>query len=201
MSPILVPPGWLSSPDQSRRVQTWNSSGARGSLILGLCGGYQMLGEELVDPDGLEGPSGTTSGLGLLRVSTVFAPRKQTRLVTAHARADAGPLAGICSAPLQGYEIHDGVTHGSDAPLLAIRDGAHVRLDGAHDASGRIMGTYVHGLLHNGPVLHALLTWLGRQPTALSYETVIDQELDRLADTLEAHLDIDAIDALVGFGR
>jgi len=150
--------------------------------VLGLCGGYQMLGQTIADPDGIEGPAGTVEGLGLLDVSTVMNADKSTRLVQ----------GGHCSTgtPIEGYEIHLGRSEGRDCtrPVVTI-DG---RADGAGTADGRVQGTYVHGLFTGDAFRKAWLANLGIAST-LAYEAQIETALDELADHLEAHLDIEAI--------
>jgi adenosylcobyric acid synthase len=168
------------------RAQGWDidikAHVRRGGHVLGLCGGYQMLGQTIADPDGIEGPSATVDGLGLLDIATVMSADKSTRLVR-----------GIHSAtgtPIEGYEIHLGRSEGRDCerPVVTI-DG---RPDGASTADGRVQGTYVHGLFTGDAFRKAWLANLGIAST-LAYESQIESALDALADHLEAHLDIDAV--------
>jgi adenosylcobyric acid synthase len=168
------------------RAQGWDidikAHVRRGGHVLGLCGGYQMLGQTIADPDGIEGPAGTVDGLGLLDISTVMSADKSARLVQ-----------GVhCStgAPIEGYEIHLGRSEGGDGarPVVTI-DG---RPDGAGTADGRVQGTYVHGLFTGDAFRRAWLAHLGIAST-LAYESQIESALDALADHLEAHLDIEAI--------
>jgi adenosylcobyric acid synthase len=154
----------------------------RGGHVLGLCGGYQMLGQTIADPDGIEGPAATVEGLGLLDISTVMSADKSTRLVH-----------GVhCSTgtPIEGYEIHLGRSEGRDCtrPVVTI-DG---RSDGAGTADGRVQGTYVHGLFTGDAFRKAWLAHLGIAST-LAYESQIESALDALADHTEAHLDIEAV--------
>jgi adenosylcobyric acid synthase len=157
----------------------------RGGRVLGLCGGYQMLGRTVADPDGVEGAAGTTDGLGLLDVATVMTADKSTVEVSGRHCATG--------APLRGYEIHLGRTEGPDCarPMLTI-DG---RPDGATSPDGRAQGTYVHGLFASDEFRRA---WLAdfSVASALAYEATVERALDGLADHLEAHLDIDAILAI-----
>jgi adenosylcobyric acid synthase len=157
----------------------------RGGHVIGLCGGYQMLGRTIADPDGLEGPAGTVSGLGLLDVETVLTGDKIVRPVTATHLATGLPVSG--------YEIHLGRTTGPDTkrPVLAIHDAP----DGAVSAEGRVAGCYVHGLFGSDRFRAAWLATLG-QSSALAYEAGIDATLDALADHLAAHLDVPAILAI-----
>jgi adenosylcobyric acid synthase len=171
------------------RAQGWDIDIAahvrRGGHVLGLCGGYQMLGQTIADPDGIEGPSGTVDGLGLLDISTVMSADKSMRLVQ-----------GIHSAtgtPIEGYEIHLGRSEGRDCirPVVTIEG----RPDGASTADGRVQGTYVHGLFTGDAFRKAWLANLGIAST-LAYESQIESALEALADHLEAHLDIEAMLAI-----
>ena len=152
----------------------------RGGTVLGLCGGYQMLGTEVDDPAGIEGAPRRVAGLGLLDVATVMSARKRLAAVTGRAAADGAPFAG--------YEMHVGETTGPDAarPWLHLADG---RPDGATSADGRVAGTYVHGLFAHDAYRAAFLARLGTAATAEPYEAGLDGVLDRLADHLEAHVD------------
>ena len=154
----------------------------RGGRILGLCGGYQMLGRTVSDPDGVEGPPGTVPGLGLLQVDTVLTGAKVVRPVTGRHRET--------DAPLNGYEIHLGRTTGPDCvrPFLDVEG----RPDGAASADGRVAGTYVHGLFGDDRFRAAYLAGFG-VASDLAYEAEIEAALDALASHLEAHLDIDHI--------
>lgn len=159
----------------------------RGGRVLGICGGYQMLGRTISDPDGAEGPATTVAGLGLLEVDTVLAGAKTLRAVE-------GESLG---AMLDGYEMHIGLTTGSDTkrPLVHLSDG---RTDGAISATGRVMGTYVHGLFNKADQRSAWLTLLGRQPSwsGPDHTDVVDQALDAIAAQIERHVDVDALIAL-----
>jgi adenosylcobyric acid synthase len=153
----------------------------RGGRVLGVCGGYQMLGQRVADPEGIEGPPGEADGLGLLEVETVLAGEKTLR-----------PVEGLClvnGAPFRGYEMHVGRTYGEDCgrPLLRLADG---RLDGAISANGRVAGAYVHGLFADDSQRAAWLAVFGR-PSALDYEATVERTLDGLAAHLSAHLDLD----------
>ncbi|KAA5598176.1 cobyric acid synthase [Blastochloris sulfoviridis] len=159
----------------------------RGGRILGVCGGYQMLGRTVADPDGLEGTPGTAPGLGLLDVETVLRPDKALEAVQGETVADG--------VPFHGYEMHVGRTGGpaTERPLVRLADG---RLDGAVSADGRIAGCYVHGLFTDDRQRTAWLARLGAGPSPLDYEACIEETLDALADHLAAHLDIDALFSL-----
>ncbi len=171
------------------RAQGWDIDIAahvrRGGRVLGLCGGYQMLGRTVRDPGGVEGPSGEAPGLGLLDVETVLTADKTLT------RTDARHLA--TGEPVQGYEIHIGRTDGPDRarPFLALADG---RAEGAVSANGRIAGCYLHGLFAADGFRRAYLRQIGGVGDAgLGFEAMVDTTLDRLADHLDAHLDADAL--------
>ena len=152
----------------------------RGGRVLGLCGGYQMLGKSVSDPAGIEGLPGETPGLGLLDVVTTMTPDKHlTRVTGSHAAS---------GTTISGYEIHLGQTSGPDrARPFAHIDGTP---EGATSANGRISGTYLHGLFSADPFRRAFLAGLGVEPGLFSYEAEVDQTLNALAAHLEVHLDV-----------
>jgi adenosylcobyric acid synthase len=158
----------------------------RGGMVLGLCGGYQMLGRTVDDPDGIEGRARKVAGLGLLDVDTVLTGDKRLEAVTG-ATADGQPFAG--------YEMHMGVTEGPDRarPFARLAGGTP---EGAVSADGRVMGTYVHGLFADDRQRAAWLARLGGEPSTLHYEATIDTTLDRLAAHIAAHVDLDRLLAL-----
>jgi adenosylcobyric acid synthase len=155
----------------------------RGGRVLGICGGYQMLGRRVADPGGIEGPAGAAEGLSLLDVETSLAGAKTLARVE-----------GVCTtngAPFAGYEMHVGKTAGPDCarPYLRFSDG---RIDGAVSADGRVAGAYVHGLFADDRQRAAFLAPLGAA-SEVAYEATVEQTLDRLADHLERHLDCEAL--------
>jgi len=169
------------------RAQGWDLDLAahrrRGGRILGLCGGYQMLGRSIRDPGGVEGPAGTAEGLGFLDVETVLGAEKRLAL--------AGGIHAASGEALSGYEIHLGATGGPDrARPFASLDG---RPEGAVSPDGRVEGTYLHGLFAADGFRRAWLAGLGVTAASGGYEDGLEQVLDALADHLERHLDIDAI--------
>ncbi len=155
----------------------------RGGRVLGVCGGYQMLGRRVADPHGIEGPAGAVDGLGLLDVATVLTAEKTLDRVEGRCVANGAPFAG--------YEMHVGQTSGPDCerPLLRFADG---RADGATSANGRIMGAYVHGLFADDRQRGAWLASLGAA-SELEYDSTVERTLDDLAAHLAAHLDLDAM--------
>jgi len=169
------------------REQGWDidllAHARRGGRVLGVCGGYQMLGKRLSDPQGMEGPPGEIEGLGLLDVETVLTAKKTL------SRVEGASLMN--GAPFRGYEMHVGETKGRDCtrPLLRFANG---ELDGAVSESGRIAGAYVHGLFADDRQRAAWLALLGTT-SRVDYEATIERTLDELADHLEAHLDCDAL--------
>lgn len=158
----------------------------RGGRILGLCGGYQMLGRSIGDPLGIEGPPGRTGGLGLLAVDT---------MLTAEKRLSAVRGTTADGAAFTGYEMHMGETIGPDCarPFALLADG---RPEGAVSADGRVAGSYVHGLFADDGQRTGWLRRLGAPPSDLRFEATIEAVLDRLAAHLERHIDLDALLAL-----
>jgi len=156
----------------------------RGGHVLGLCGGYQMLGVSIADPHGIEGPAGSVPGLSLLQVDTVIAGKKALAEVSGTTVADA--------APVKGYEMHVGVSTGPDTarPLVRFSDG---RSDGAVSADGRVAGTYLHGFFADDAQRRAWIERLGGTPSRHSHDANIQSTLDALADHLEAHIDVDRL--------
>lgn len=171
------------------RAQGWEPAITRhlryGGKVLGICGGLQMLGTAIHDPQGLEGDAGTTGGLGWLAIETTMEAQKQLRVV-------AGRLS-TGDAPVSGYEIHMGVTRGAalDRPAIWLDDEGTERADGARSTDDQVMGTYLHGLFDTPQALQGLLTWAGaRDLETLDYNALREASLDRLADSFAAHLDL-----------
>lgn len=159
----------------------------RGGHALGICGGYQMLGKTISDPDGIEGAAGTVDGLGLLDVDTVLTADK--KLIEANGKHL------LTGASVSGYEIHIGRTSGTDCgrPYLHLRDAeGRPKLDGAQSADGRVAGTYLHGLFTDDAFRKAYLNGFG-VVSDLAYEYRIDAVLDEFAAHLDETLDTDAI--------
>ncbi|MDA0721448.1 MAG: cobyric acid synthase [Proteobacteria bacterium] len=174
------------------RAQGWDIDLAahirRGGHVLGICGGYQMLGQTIADPDGIEGPARSVAGLGHLDVATVMQPHKRLALSQAVYRATGDKVSG--------YEIHMGDTTGPDCARAWLSlDG---RGEGAASPNGRTMGCYLHGLFGADAFRSAFFAQLGKPVAAYGYDAQVEKTLDALADHLEQHLDIDALLTLAG---
>lgn len=158
----------------------------RGGHVLGLCGGYQMLGTRITDPDGIEGAPGAAEGLGLLDVSTEMTGDKRLTEVTARHAAS--------NTAFNGYEMHKGVTEGPDTqrPFALVGD----RREGAVSRDGRVAGSYLHGMFRDDGFRKAYLAALGAGTSDLSYDTTVEATLDALAAHMEAHLELDRLFAL-----
>jgi adenosylcobyric acid synthase len=176
------------------RAQGWEGQLAQhlryGGKLIGICGGFQMLGEWLHDPGGIEGDAGSNPGLGWLEMQTTLYPEKQLR-------NSSGKLA-FDSAPVSGYEIHAGVSEGDalNCPFAHLEDGS---MDGAVSSDGRILGTYLHGVFDTPAACAALLRWSGlREAKASDYNALREATLERLADMVEQHLDTAHLRSLLG---
>ena len=184
---VLLPGSKSTLADlEAFRAEGWDIDLAahirRGGHVLGLCGGYQMLGKTVADPLGIEGRKGTVPGLGHLEVDTRLTEQKRLSLGQA-----VHPASG---AKLSGYEIHLGQTEGPDCTRAWLDlDG---RPEGAASADGRVRGCYLHGLFASDRFRAAYLAELGASSTP-GYEAQVDETLDALADHMERHLDLDLI--------
>ena len=151
-----------------------------GGKVIGICGGFQMLGKLIDDPDGLEGEAGSSSAMALFNMTTILAPDKQLRNV-------CGTLA-LDDASVTGYEIHAGVTtyHSTYEPAIYLPDGS----DGAISSDGIILGTYLHGLFESPAACTALLSWAGlNNVQSFDYHALHETAINRLADMIEQHID------------
>ena len=178
----------------------------KGTPLIGICGGYQMLGERILDPDRVESSSTETQGLELLPIATTFAATKTTHQVRGKVAAATGLLAGCDTGVITGYEIHMGQTYGkSRAPFsITERSGSAINSpDGAIDADGLTMGTYMHGLFHNHSLRHALLMNLAKRkgiPLEGGAILDLDAEYDKLAELVRRSVDMNAIYEMTGVG-
>ncbi len=173
---------------QFMRSQGWDhdviAHARTGGRVIGLCGGYQMLGRYVHDPHGMDGQAGKAMGLGLLDIETVMQRKKVVRQVSGrYARNDT---------PLSGYEIHMGHTSGLDLTRpFAYLEG---EVEGATSADGRIEGTHIHGIFTNDSFRSSWLAALrGRKTSKLAYEETVERAIDDLGDGLETALDVDAL--------
>jgi adenosylcobyric acid synthase len=175
------------------RAQGWDidlqAHVRRGGRVLGVCGGYQMLGRRVSDLEGIEGAPDSVEGLGLLPVETVMTDDKTLRPVT-------GRLAG--GGDFEGYEMHVGRTTGGARPMLTFADGT---ADGAISDDGRVRGCYVHGLFDRGEARSALVAELGARSEGLDQAVRVDQALDEIAAALEQAFDIPTLAAIAGLER
>jgi adenosylcobyric acid synthase len=159
----------------------------RGGRVLGLCGGYQMLGKVIHDPQGLEGRPQSIDGLGLLNIETTLLPDKTLRRVKAIHR---------CGEEIEGYEIHLGNSHGPDCARPFAQVGDHP--DGATSANGLVAGTYIHGCFSSDGFRRSFLEGLNARASNMMFEQLIETTLDELAAHLETHIDLDQLLALAG---
>jgi adenosylcobyric acid synthase len=179
-----------------------------GTPVVGICGGYQMLGQQILDTQGVESPEGEVAGLGLLPVVTEFAPEKSTRQVTATVLDDRGLLAGAAGMEISGYEIHMGQTRGEEgAPAFRITgtpQGPADYTDGVLDGRGMVMGTYLHGLFYNDAFRQAFLNNLrrlwGLAENGGGVTVSRDREYNKLADLVRGRLDMAEVYRIVEAG-
>ena len=160
----------------------------RGGRILGLCGGYQMLGRIIHDPQGLEGPPSSVEGLGLLNVETTLLPDKTT--------TETQAIHALSGQLINAYEIHLGKTTGPDCTRLFAQTANGP--EGASSPDMLVTGTYLHGCFAADGFRHAFLKSLGMNASTFAFDQTIEQTLDDLAAHLEAHLDLDQILELAG---
>ncbi len=186
------------------REQGWEAAINRhlryGGRVMGLCGGYQMLGEWIDDPLGVEGKAGRTNGLAYLHIQTTLQADKQLHNVTGHLCLDRNLDSDLTDQkpPVTGYEIHVGHSAGPalQRPVMQLSDGP----EGAMSEDGQVLGTYVHGLFERSEACEALLHWAatgtrtmdGQSQTStpvFNYQNLREQQIDRLADSVEKYLD------------
>ena len=200
---------WMNERGLSQAVKELHGSGA---AVVGICGGYQMLGTKVSDPDHIESSIAELDGLGLLPLSTVFQGSKETHRIKGTVIEATGLLAGASGMPVSGYEIHMGRTVGEGfAAPFRIEDRADAAvteadsMEGAIDSSGSVMGTYIHGLFHNGGLRDAMLRELARRKGVtlpdVSSELDSDREFDKLADWVRSSVDMDLVYRISGLSR
>ena len=210
---------WLRRYGFARRIQALSE---KGTPVIGICGGYQMMGARILDPEGVESDQTEMEGLGLLPVATTFGGTKETHRISGEVREAPGLLQGAAGIPVGGYEIHMGSSYpdrgaASGADPLGTRPfqiqqsfgEPSARPDGAIDATGRTLGTYIHGLFYNHDfrklILHHLAQWKGvRLPQeaipGLGGPQSADREYDKLAQLVRTSLDMDLLYRLAGLG-
>ncbi|WP_261858482.1 cobyric acid synthase [Photobacterium sanguinicancri] len=171
---FLCEQGWDKNIERHLRL---------GGKVMGICGGYQMLGQQVADPEGIEGPAGESNGLGYLATQTVLAKNKQLKQTTGTLT-----MPNQLTVPVRGYEIHAGVTSGitDDAPVQLI-DGP----DGQFGVENQVFGTYLHGIFEQQEACDAILSWAGLEATQTpDFDVMREQGIDRVADTLEQYMDL-----------
>ena len=178
---------WLKQQGWEKAIQKHLRYGGK---LLGICGGFQMLGQRLIDDLGIEGAPSDEAGLGWLDMETQLLPDKQLK------RREGILLHG--SAPCVGYEIHAGISNGPalEWPLVQFDSGEY---DGACSEDGQIIGTYLHGLFDTESAIESVLKWAGLAQVAMfDYNQERERQINRLADATEQHLDMDRIRSLLG---
>lgn len=195
---LIIIPGSKNVRDDLAwlRRNGWDTAISRhlryGGKVIGICGGYQMLGRAIADPFGVEGSPGSVEGLGYLPLETEL---QQDKTLT---QVEGVLYLNGEEVPVFGYEIHHGTsTFAEPFPaLIRLKDG---RTDGCRSSDNQILGTYLHGLFDNPPACEALLQWAGCViEKAPDMALLREQAIDRLADMLESHLDLAALDAVCG---
>ncbi len=172
---------WLRAQGWEREIERHLRYGGR---VIGICGGYQMLGRAIHDPLGLEDAAGSSEGLGLLDIETTLETEKRLTRV-------CGTLT-LEGAAVEGYEIHMGVSCGKGLshPVALLGDSR----DGARSEDDQVLGSYLHGMFDHPEACRALLRWAGmREAQSVDYHAIKEQALDRLADALEQQLDIEGL--------
>jgi adenosylcobyric acid synthase len=171
-----------------------------GTPVIGICGGYQILGKSIRDPDRVESDQEKISGLGLLNIETIFMNEKATTQVKAHINSDTGLLQGMKGMEITGYEIHMGHTVSVNEPALLhvveTPQGKTDYLDGTIDSTGLIFGSYIHGLFHNHAFSSSLLNRLRAHkglPPLPSISVDRDQQYDKLADLIKQNTDMSRV--------
>ncbi len=185
---LIILPGSKSVRADLRwlRAQGWgqqiNKHLRYGGKLIGICGGYQMLGKHISDPNGIEGEPGVLHGLGLLNIETLLAKEKQLKNISGHLFLE--------NAAFSAYEIHAGCTQGEDLNNPVLR--THKGNDGAMSSDNAVLGCYAHGLFESPHACNALLKWAGLQKnTAVDYQQLRERQIDRLADVVEKNIDMD----------
>ncbi|EHR7162806.1 cobyric acid synthase [Vibrio parahaemolyticus] len=186
---LIILPGTKSVRDDLAylKSQGWDKDILRhirlGGKVMGICGGYQMLGKTIDDPDGVEGEPGSSEGLGLLNVHTVLTGSKQLT------KTEAVLNLNNQKAKVKGYEIHVGRSRVLDEQSLELDNG---ECDGAISECGQIMGTYLHGFFDEAEALNLITEWVnGTQVKQQDFEVLKEQGINRIADAIEQHMNLD----------
>ncbi len=209
---LIILPGTKSTIADLQYLESWAIGeeiarlAKQGTPVIGICGGYQMLGELILDPNHVESTRSQMKGLGLLPVTTTFLPSKSTHQVRGTVTSRSGLLQSAQGLPITGYEIHMGHTNqnGLDSPFLIEERSARPcrDQDGATSVDGNVLGTYVHGLFHNEGLRRAILKELAiRKGVSLSLTNAVfskEEAYDRLADLVRGSLDMDYIYRIMG---
>ena len=191
---LVILPGSKStiSDLENLRKNGWDidlkAHNRRGGKIFGICGGYQMLGRKIHDPDGIEGLPRSINGLGYLNVETTMVQKKNLSLTTA--------TTVKSQIPVYGYEIHIGETTGPDCDYAWLQ--LTNRTDGAMSADGHVRGCYLHGLFASDSFRAEVLSELGASSQLASYDTTVNNTLDSLAEFVEKHMDISGLISIAG---
>jgi adenosylcobyric acid synthase len=186
---------------RSGLANTILSKAKTGTPVVGICGGYQMLGQKIIDPHKVEATETETAGLGLLDVVTEFGAEKSTRQVRARVIADIGLLAGTRGQDITGYEIHMGQTRNNETAsafqIMATPQGPNSYTDGVLNSRGTVLGTYMHGLFHNDgfrqTFLNNLRRYWGLPENAENVLSTKEEQYDKLAYLVRQSLDIPQI--------
>jgi adenosylcobyric acid synthase len=176
---------WLKESGWSAAI---NKHLRYGGKVFGICGGFQMLGRTLHDPEGIEGEAGHSSGLALLDMETHLTPQKQLRNVSGTLCLEKGII--------EGYEIHAGISQGPalSKPFCKLHHGD----DGAISDDGNIIGSYVHGVFEQALTCDVILKWAGlNNAESPDYHALREHDIDRLADMIENHMDIENLKQLL----
>jgi adenosylcobyric acid synthase len=196
---------WLREKGWDQHIQRHLRYGGK---LIGICGGFQMLGTQIHDPQGIDGAPGNSEGLALLEMQTRFESGTDKNQTSNHStdkilRQCSGRLS-LDDSPVQGYEIHMGRSHGPalSRPLIVCddttchnNDNDNHQQEGAMSPDNQVIGTYWHGLFESSAACAALLSWAGlSEPQSIDYHALRESELDRLADCIEQHLDLSLLE-------
>jgi len=185
---------WLHQTGFADRIRTHR---AAGRPVLGVCGGYQMLGRSIRDPSGIESRTPEAEGLGLLPHVTEFQPVKRTRQVQATVAVEQGPFAGLHGLETSGYELRMGESVGPASPFSVVVENGSRYPDGGQDAEGLVLGTYLHGMLHSPAVregmLEAVAHLAGKTLQSQGAESSLDVAIDEWTAHVAAHVDLERI--------